>query len=107
MVAINRNSLAGIAFDRLTVICSAGKNHHQQQMWLCECECGNEVIVRQSNLTSGNTRSCGCLKIKHGHARPGRITPEYRTWQSMLRRCHDKNDAAYCSYGARGDNRLR
>lgn len=32
--------------------------------WLCEClNCGKEVSVSTSNLTSGNTRSCGsCLK---------------------------------------------
>lgn len=102
MSAINGTSLVGNVFEKLTVVCSAGKNNHHQQMWLCECQCGNEVIVRHNNLTSGNTRSCGCLKIKHGHARPGRISPEYRTWMSMHRRCYDKNDVAYQSYGGRG-----
>ena len=28
--------------------------------WLCRCDCGNEIIVRANNLTSGNTKSCGC-----------------------------------------------
>ncbi len=101
MSAISRNSFVGNVFERLTVVCYAGKNGHHQ-MWLCECECGNEVVVRHSNLTSGNTRSCGCLKIKHGHARPGRISPEYRTWMSMHRRCYDQNDVSYHSYGGRG-----
>lgn len=30
-------------------------------MWACQCECGNIIDVRTSNLKSGNTRSCGCL----------------------------------------------
>lgn len=28
----------------------------------CKCDCGNIVIVETSNLTSGNTQSCGCLQ---------------------------------------------
>lgn len=30
--------------------------------WLCRCDCGSETVVRWSDLRSGNTRSCGCLK---------------------------------------------
>ena len=31
------------------------------KVWHCKCECGNEKDVIQSALTSGNTKSCGCL----------------------------------------------
>lgn len=37
-----------------------GKNKGSQ--WLCKCDCGNEVIVKKHCLTSGNTKSCGCLR---------------------------------------------
>jgi len=30
--------------------------------WLCKCDCGNEKIICGSNLTSGKTKSCGCLR---------------------------------------------
>ena len=30
--------------------------------YLCKCDCGNLVEVSTSNLTSGNTQSCGCLQ---------------------------------------------
>lgn len=33
--------------------------------WKCNCECGNTVIVAQSELQSGSTKSCGCLKKDH------------------------------------------
>lgn len=33
-------------------------------MWYCECDCGNSCLVASSNLLSGNTQSCGCLKEK-------------------------------------------
>lgn len=34
-------------------------------LWLCECECGNTIEVRNSNLTSSSTKSCGCLLKEH------------------------------------------
>ena len=102
MSPIRSDSLAGDVFERLTVVCSAGKNKHNQQMWLCLCECGNETVVRHSNLTGGNTRSCGCLKIKHGHAKVGKKTPEYFTWEDMKSRCLNPLDGNYHSYGGRG-----
>lgn len=30
-------------------------------VWLCRCDCGKEAEVRLNNLSSGHTRSCGCL----------------------------------------------
>jgi len=45
---------------RLTVIEKAPNNKRGDSMWLCKCDCGNEVVVRGINLRSGNTKSCGC-----------------------------------------------
>ena len=28
--------------------------------WICECNCGNKVVVGGQNLLSGRTKSCGC-----------------------------------------------
>jgi len=30
--------------------------------WICECDCGEVVVVDGRSLRKGNTRSCGCLK---------------------------------------------
>jgi len=37
------------------------KSGSQRAFWECECECGNTTVVNNSNLVSGNCRSCGCL----------------------------------------------
>ncbi len=50
----------GKRFGNLTVLSYAGKKG-KQPFWLCRCDCGKELEVRQSNLQSGHTRSCGCL----------------------------------------------
>lgn len=49
-------------FDRLKVIEFAGHDKNGYRLWRCQCSCGNEKIVRTSQLTCGYTRSCGCLK---------------------------------------------
>ena len=33
--------------------------------FLCQCECGNQTIVRADNLRSGNVISCGCSRGHH------------------------------------------
>ena len=33
--------------------------------WLCECRCGEKVVVSARSLRSGNTKSCGCLHKEH------------------------------------------
>ena len=59
----------GRVFGRLTVIAYAGKKRKRTERaavtityWKCRCSCGNEVIVAQQELQSGDTQSCGCLR---------------------------------------------
>ena len=53
-------------FGKLTAIKPTEKRLNGQVIWLCQCECGNEVEVRSYNLVSGATCSCGCLNHSHG-----------------------------------------
>lgn len=61
---INRESLIGQRFGKLTVIESyydlitPGGQHKPR--WFCQCDCGNIAIVSSSHLKSGHTTSCGC-----------------------------------------------
>ena len=54
--------IAGEKHNRLTVIKKTSKKEHNSYLWLCECDCGHEVMLRKWHITSGNTKSCGCLK---------------------------------------------
>lgn len=53
--------LTGRVFGRLTVVAEAGRDRHGRLTWLTRCECGTEKVIQSGNLTSGDTRSCGCL----------------------------------------------
>lgn len=50
----------GRKFHKLTVIDYDSKRNGMHY-WKCRCDCGNEVIVRQTMLQSGHTKSCGCM----------------------------------------------
>lgn len=55
-------NLLGQTFGRLTVIQRLEKRQWNSIVWKCQCECGNIVEVASASLTSGKTKSCGCLK---------------------------------------------
>ena len=65
----------GNTYTRLTVI-EKSEQSQDGAMWVCECECGNEVIVKGSNLRRGNSKSCGCLQ-KETVAEVGRSKRKY------------------------------
>ena len=52
----NKKNLTGRRFGRLTVIEEAGRDKWCNMIWLCKCDCGNEVEVISGNLTSGRTK---------------------------------------------------
>ena len=104
----------GVKFGRLSAIEKINKNWKVK--YRCICDCGNEVIIASSNLTSGNSRSCGCLaseqaserlightySLTHGHTRNYNKTKEYIAWTSMKDRCYNTNRHNYHRYGGRG-----
>ena len=49
-------------FGRLTAIKRVSEKGARKTMWLCECKCGNKIEVYITYLTTGETKSCGCLK---------------------------------------------
>lgn len=102
---------AGDRYGRLVVLAEAGRNHRRERVYLCRCDCGNELEVVGASLRRGATRSCGCLardqlterlpQRRHGHAR-GKPSPTYVSWQSMVGRCTRPTNRSWARYGGRG-----
>ena len=115
----------GSAFSRLTAIghqwrMTIGvKSRVHQWNVVCACDCGSVVAVNVGKLSSGHTRSCGCIEREvaldklvkydmtkragdanrtHGLSRHRLM----RTWSGMIGRCENKNNPAYYLYGERG-----
>ena len=97
--------IVGRRFGRWTPLKYKGK-----ACWLCRCVCGTKRTVYGPNLRNGTSQSCGCLireatikrSTKHGEAKRGRVTCEYRSWLAMHTRCGNPKVACYKDYGGRG-----
>ena len=57
-------NLTGQKFNKLLVLNESEKRIGGRVTWVCQCDCGNIVLVTAKNLTNNNTKSCGCLKKK-------------------------------------------
>jgi hypothetical protein len=71
--------------------------HNQPYSWF-ECRCGRIVEKLENSVQSGNTRSCGCLGVKHNYSYDDR----YNTWIGIIHRCTNSDNSSYKDYGARG-----
>jgi hypothetical protein len=106
------NDLTNQRFGRLVAL-ERASNRGTRTRWLCRCDCGKTHVTETSLLTSGGTKSCGCLRIelgrklgassrRHGHCSDGKSTPEYTAWASMISRCSDPKVVTFKHYGGRG-----
>jgi hypothetical protein len=74
---VNANALAGDRFGMLTVVCREPSDAHGRVRLRCRCEYGKMCVVRRTDLVTGNTKSCGCLK---------RLVIRHRLGKVILRR---------------------
>lgn len=58
----NFKDLSGQRFGKLVVLSSVNTLKNHKYVWKCKCDCGNIIEIVGTSLTSGNARSCGCLK---------------------------------------------
>lgn len=110
--------ITGQKFERLTVIEFVGVNPvGRSALWKCKCECGNDVVVRGTNLRNGVTKSCGCLLKEYYRNKPKSSAEKtalantthgcthdrlFKIWTSMRSRCRNSKTPAYKWYGAKG-----
>lgn len=100
--------ISGQRFNLLTVIQPDSKRS-TSVWWLCKCDCGKTRVVPGGPLRGGSVYSCGCTRkpriasvVKHGGARVGKKTPEYKCWIGIRKRCLDPSSSNYYLYGGRG-----
>lgn len=100
--------LTGQRFGRLVVLAEAGRDSQQRKLWLCQCDCGNQTVVRGSNLGPGKTVSCGCHRRTMDRHRVTdksiwKDNPKlYSVWTQMKNRCENPSNVNYKNYGSRG-----
>lgn len=62
MIKINHELNIGCKFGALTVLNKAKENElvdiHKHAYYVCECDCGNTLLVRADHIINGNTRQC-------------------------------------------------
>lgn len=98
--------LTGKTFWRLKVL-SRGKTTPSNNIYYhCECECGKKKEIAYSSLTSGISKSCGCLRkemsIERFTTHGLKHTRQYRIWENMKKRCDNPKNPAYMRYWWRG-----
>jgi len=95
--------LTGQRFGYLTVISRAGISESNCATWLCQCDCGSQVVRVSQYLRAAHRvhpRSCGCHHGNETHKMAG--TRVFNNYHNMLRRCYSLKDKDYRNYGARG-----
>jgi hypothetical protein len=98
-----RFDLRGKRFGSLTVLDRAGTrgdSRHQSRLWKCQCDCGNTSTASTNNLTSGNSKSCGCERWRGTHGLSNMRL--YRIWDGIIQRCTNPNSTVWKYYGGRG-----
>ena len=93
-------------FGKLIALEYSHTEKGKSSTWICRCDCGRISKVELSSLRSGNTQSCGCLRLEriaksnstHGKSK----TSEYYAWDNMIQRCVNPNNPEYKNYGGRG-----
>lgn len=101
------NDLTGRKFGKLTVIKLDHKKHYESNgkskgfmyYWLCKCDCGNIKVIRGVSLTTGHTKSCGCLYSSQNNLSKTRL---YKILEGIKGRCLYPKNNRYEFYGAKG-----
>lgn len=109
---MKQKNVSGQRFGRLVAIAPTDERNRGAVVWLCECDCGNKVLMPLNVLQSKTTKSCGCVRREnaalhnkdnlyrktHGMSK----TRIYRIWQGMKKRCYKETDKSFADYGGRG-----
>lgn len=103
---VSEEEIRSKKYGKLTAVKAVGKNKSGKFLWLCKCDCGNECIVVQQQLRSGDTKSCGCYQKERMSTRKPYSHRErlYALWIGIRQRCNNPKNISYPNYGAKGIN---
>ena len=62
----------GNVYGILTVLSREENDKNGKARWLCQCECGKQIVVHGTALRCGNTTSCGCRRLSAETAELGK-----------------------------------
>lgn len=93
---INTDSLLNTKVGKWKII---QKVPTKNNLFLCECECGKQLVKSASILKNKKSLQCHLCNVrKHGYDN----TRTYKSWNSMRERCRNTNKENYHLYGGRG-----
>lgn len=112
---LKRKDLTGVRFGRLVAksFFRRKTNHGSRVVWVCVCDCGKKVTAMSTQLLTGSSRSCGCIRAEylignqsrllHGDTRNNSTSRLWRIWSGMRSRCRcKKSNKNWKSYKGRG-----
>jgi len=69
----------GDKYGKLKPLKVVGTSKNRNKIWECLCDCGNLISISTGSLTTGNTKSCGCLHKEslQKHGEKARILNKY------------------------------
>ena len=67
-------NLEGVRFGSLVCVAPTGERaSDRSQIWLCRCDCGQEIHAAANKLKYGCYTSCGCMKAYRLHDSNGYV----------------------------------
>lgn len=87
--------VTGQKFGRLTALKATEKRINKKVVWLCKCDCGNEVEIISTYLNRGTTRSCGCLSKELSSERMKSLNKDQEFLEKLQQRRAEANRRDY------------
>lgn len=89
--------------------CTGFTDKNNSALWECHCQCGSTCYKSNLQLTMGAkycSNNCpqrfAFRKVRSNSKKAKQPTKEYRTYRSILARCHNPKNTMYDKYGKKG-----
>ena len=107
---LSDKELIGTRFGKLVLIKRQGYDKRRCRVFLCKCDCGNELVTSIGILNRKKEPKRMCpdcsykTRLKHGLAIGDHTKhhPVYKKWRRMIQRTQAKDGRNYEMYSARG-----